>query len=234
MDRAGGIGEVVDLEPLGSARRPRHGSSAASGCATRVRRCGGTPRAAPRPGRSVAPKPPVIARLTSISAASIAGSKTDQDHRRELPAGDADLRQHEQRQEENDGSRQAKRWRHSPRCRSPRSGGATRDRAGGNPSERSKAATAAADQVIAGIALTAIAVARVWADDGDLQGARRAISGSREVGAAGHLLDGGAVEVAGGEIHGGESRCRRAGFRRPGSPPRTASPNRRRRSGACW
>ena len=131
-----------DSEPPAarSARRPPHGSSAGSGW-----RPGCADAAAPRsrrsrPGSSVAPKPPVIARLTSINAASIAGSRPTQDHRRERPAGDADLREHEHRQEQNDGGHQGDAGDIARDARPSRSAAATRGPAGGSPSDRSKAA----------------------------------------------------------------------------------------------
>ena len=93
-----------------------------------------------------------------------------------------------------------RRCRHSPRCRSSRTGGAAPGRAcesrstarrprvrcpGDNVRDRDCADRR--PRVSGAAAATA--------------SARRAISGLGEPGAARHLLDGGAVEVAGGEIH---------------------------------
>ena len=82
-----------------------------------------------------------------------------------------------------------------------RTGAGARGRAAGT--ERPLEGRApAADQVIAGIAPPRIGVG--GSGGCRAASARRAISGSLKLRAARHLLDGGAIEIAGGEIHVGE------------------------------
>ena len=105
MDRAAGIGEIVDLEPLDLLVDRRAG---------RQQRRDGDQGAQMR--RHALPQVEAGQQRRAEAAGDRAidqhqrridrRQKTDQDHRRERPAGDADLREHEQRQEQNDGSRQ--------------------------------------------------------------------------------------------------------------------------------
>ena len=157
MDGAAGIGEIVDLQPLDCSSTDARVDSSV-GMATRVRSCGGTPSRSSRPGSSVAPKPPVIARLTSSNAASIAGRRPIRTITAQLPAGEADLRQHEQRQEENDRGREGDAGDIARDARGARSVAASARPDGRKPHGPLEGGPAAADQMIARIALPLIAV----------------------------------------------------------------------------
>ena len=218
-----------------SARRSRRGVVSRVGMATMVRRSGGTPSRSARPGSSVAPKPPVIARLTSIKRridgrqqARPAPSTTS------VPAPHAEpAPEPSSGRNEDDAGRRRRRCRHSPRCRS-RANRRRKRQAGGAKADRAfEGATAAADQVIAGIALrrsspVSAAAARCGGQGapGDLRFRQPRCRGP----SARWRCDRG----CGWRNPCRRRRRRRAGRRRPGSPPRRASPSRRRRSGACW
>ena len=104
MDRAGGIGKIVDLESL---------DLLLDRLASRQQRRDGDQRAKVR--RHSLPQVEAGQERRAETAGDRAidqhqrgidcRQQPDQHHHRELPAGDADLRQHEQRQEQNDGGR---------------------------------------------------------------------------------------------------------------------------------
>ena len=201
MDRAGGIGKVVDLESLdllldrlASRQQRRDGDQGAQ-----MRRhplpqveAGQKRRAETAGDRAIDQHQRRIDRR----------QKTDQHHDRELPAGDVDLREHEQRQEENDRRRQGNAGDVAGDA-ARREPPAQRETAWLEAHGPLEGATATADQMIARIVLPAIAVACAGSRRCSPKSAARDFR-LREVGATGHLLDGGAVEVAGGEIHRGE------------------------------
>ena len=209
-------GEVMDFEPLDLlVDRPARVSSV--GTTTRVRRSAGTPSRSSRPGSSVAPKPPVTARLTSATAASIAGSSAERAPARQSQSVDAAA----------SPGRAAAASSTTPaisRDRADIAGDADRcvnRRRSARPAVRkpidcSNARAAVADQIIAGIAIAPIAVARLRARPRRRPERAGRPRVSAEPGAARQLLDGGAIEVAGREIHLARSRCRRAARRRPG------------------
>ena len=199
-----------------------------------VRRSGGTPSRSARPGSSVAPKPPVTARLTSISAASIAGSRPDEGHRHERPAA----------------ARRA--------CARPSIGrnrttlavtrdaaDIARDAASSRTGGAARGRRAKADRALEG------ARGRRRSDDirdRDVADRRPRLSGRRRSDGqrAPRDLEFGQARCrapsarwrcdrgCGWRNPCRRRRCRRAEHRRPGSPSRRASPSRRRRSGACW
>ena len=157
--------------------------------------------------------------------------KTDQDHRRALPAGEADLCEHEQRQEENDRGREGD--ARDVAC-DPRGGEASPQGEAGRtePHGPLEGGPATTDEMIARIALPLIAVhGRATTRRPRARGARSPLLQGRCRGRSARSRCGrGCVW----QNPWRRSRCRHAARRRPDSPPRTASPNRHRRSGACW
>ena len=201
VDRPGGIGEIVNLEALDLlfdrlARRQqcRNGDQGAQV------RWHALPQveAGQQRGAESAGDRAIDQHQRRIDC----GQEADQHHHRELPAGDAEERQHEQRQEENDAGRHGNTddvAGDAHRREAPPQREAGRPEAEG-PFE---GPAAAADQVITRIALPAIAIACAGGRRRDLERAAGDF-GLGQIRAARHPFDRGAVEVAGGEVHGGE------------------------------
>ena len=193
---AGWIGQVVDFQPFdqlldagpaGQQRRNGHQ------CAKFGRHTVAKRQAGQKGCTKAAGDEPIDQHQRRVDGRGHA----DERHRAQPPAQNADLRKSQQRQEEDDA-------RHEGNAAD-----ITRDSGGREPTDERQAVRpdreralegrpAAADQVVAGIALSSVVVC--GRGGGRRQCPPRAL-GFAQPRAARHPLDGGAIEIAGGEIH---------------------------------